>query len=289
MLKNDLPLPAMILFSHAKVNLGLHITGRRSDGFHELESVMLPVGLQDIIEIRVKEGHQQGMLFSQSGIPVGSPGEENLCQKAYRLLNEEVALPPVELHLHKQIPVGAGLGGGSSNASLTLKGLNALCENKLAAEALHRIASQLGSDCPFFLYDRAMMMEGRGEVLSKFSPPLEDLEMVILFPGIHISTAKAYAGVTPRKPERHLSHEIDAPREAWKKQVRNDFEEGIYREHPVLKDIRDGLYRAGALYASMSGSGSSLYAISKRPLALPEPLSRYEIWRGPANFRPGLS
>jgi 4-diphosphocytidyl-2-C-methyl-D-erythritol kinase len=289
MLKNAITLSAMILFSHAKVNLGLHVTGRRIDGFHDLESVMVPVGLRDIIEIQERKDPGKGMEFSQSGIPVGGPGEENLCQKAYRLLSEEISLPPVHLHLHKQIPVGAGLGGGSSNASITLKGLNTLCGDPISEKELHRIAVRLGSDCPFFLHERAMMMEGRGEILSPASPPLEDLEMVILFAGIHISTADAYAGVKPRIPERHLAKQIEAPREQWKMQVRNDFEEGIYREHSLLGEIRDGLYHAGALYASMSGSGSSLYALSETPLSLPESLSRYEIWRGPAKFGPVLN
>ena len=184
------------------------------------------------------------------------------------------------MHLHKQIPVGAGLGGGSSNASTTLKGLNILAGNPLPDEMLHEMAATLGSDCPFFLHEGPMLMEGRGDILSSISPCLGHLYLILLFPGIHVSTAEAYAGVKPAVPNQHLQELIRQPMDRWREFVINDFEHSVFKRHPELDRLKQDLYGAGAVYASLSGSGSSLYGIFPESPDLPEELEQYLIWRG---------
>jgi 4-diphosphocytidyl-2-C-methyl-D-erythritol kinase len=286
MLKKQISLSFMILFSPAKVNIGLHITGRRPDGFHNLQSVMVPIGLCDILEIRKIKSHKGGLHFSQSGIPVDGDQGKNLVEKAFEIMSRVSDLPPVEIHLHKQIPVGAGLGGGSSNASVTLKGLNQLLTNALSLEQLSQMATHLGSDCPFFLYQKPMFMEGRGEILSQVSIGLEGMTMVVLFPQIHLSTAMAYAGVEPLTPMTHLRELIAAPIENWKELIINDFEKGVFQKYPELEIFKQGLYKSGAIYASLSGSGSSLFGIFPGMPNLPSHLSRFMIWKGEAGKLP---
>ncbi len=272
----------MIHFSPAKINLGLEILERRDDGFHMLRSVMYPIGLCDIIEIHQPAGDQVPVSFSQSGIRFEGDQEKNLCIQAWKLMASECTLPAIAIHLHKQIPVGAGLGGGSSNASTILKGLNLLAGFPVPHERLADLAARLGSDCPFFLYDVPMLMEGRGELLSHVKLNLGPAYLVLLFPEIHISTAAAYAAVTPAIPDSHLRQVIEGPVNQWKKQLVNDFEKNAFIRHPLLKDLKLGLYNAGAKFASMSGSGSSLYGIFDTPPALPEEIRKYVIWEGQA-------
>ena len=272
----------MILFSPAKINIGLQIIERRGDGFHNLQSIMYPVGLCDILEIRRSPDGGEGLKFSQSGIQIDSPNDKNLCIQAWELFTQELSLPAVDLHLHKQIPVGAGLGGGSSNASATLKGLNKLAGDPLPEEMLHELAATLGSDCPFFLHENPMMMEGRGDILSSVSLCLDHLFLVLLFPDLHISTAEAYAGVIPAVHDRNLREVIKKPMDRWRELVVNDFEHSLFERHPELDRLKQDLYRAGAVYASLSGSGSSLYGFFPEAPDLPENLERYVIWRSAA-------
>lgn len=272
----------MIIHSPAKINLGLRIIQRRSDGFHNLQSLMYPLGLCDILEIREAKNARKSLTFSQSGIFVDGGSGSNLCEKAHKVFSAQRVLPPMEIHLHKQIPIGAGLGGGSSNATKILLALNQLIPDPLALELLHEMAAELGSDCPFFLHDRAMMMEGRGELLAPSSVSLKNLYLVLLFPEIHISTPEAYAGIRPQLPELHLNEVLAAPIREWKDTVINDFEAGIFEKYPLLSDLKAELYKEGAIYASMSGSGSSLYGIFKQKPELPESVSRFKIWEGPA-------
>lgn len=272
----------MIHFSPAKINIGLQITERRDDGFHNLQSVMLAVGLCDIIEIRKSTGPNNGIRLSQSGIKLESGNEKNLCINAYELLSVETPLPPVELHLHKQIPVGAGLGGGSSNASTTLKCLNSLARHPLSDDRLLDLSAILGSDCPFFLHRGAMMMEGRGEILSPIHIHLDQMYLVLLFSGINISTSEAYAGVTPSMPDTPLRKLVSNSIDRWKNLVVNDFENSVFGKHPELKLLKKDLYDAGALFASLSGSGSSIYGIFPKPPDLPGNLERFVIWKGNA-------
>jgi len=272
----------MIYFSPAKINLGLQILERREDGFHELRSVMYPTGLCDIIEINQLPAAKGPLRFSQSGIRFASDLDENLCVNAWELLSSERTLPNVAIHLHKQIPVGAGLGGGSSNASTTLQGLNQIAGSTVSAERLTELAAQLGSDCPFFLHNKAMMMEGRGDVLSPVRLSLDTLYLVLLFPDIHISTAEAYGGVTPAYPEVHLRELLETPNDRWKDLIKNDFEKSAFIRHPLLKELKNSLYDAGASYASMSGSGSSMYGLFNSPPELPQNIKKYVIWAGQA-------
>ncbi|MEN8156226.1 MAG: 4-(cytidine 5'-diphospho)-2-C-methyl-D-erythritol kinase [Bacteroidota bacterium] len=276
----------MIHLSPAKINIGLAVTGRREDGFHNLQSVMVPIGLCDILEIKPSGLTGKGLHFSQSGILADTGEGKNLCERAFEILSERGSLPHVNIHLHKQIPVGAGLGGGSSNATTTLLGLNRMLPEPLLPDQLHEMAAELGSDCPFFLHREPMLMEGRGEILSPILVDMEGLILVVLFPGIHSSTAEAYAAVTPATPSDHLKQLVAAPIKRWKEMVVNDFEKGIFRKYPELDLLKHGLYKAGALYASLSGSGSSLFGIFPGPPQLPAGLSQYVIWSGAAEAPP---
>lgn len=279
----------MILFSPAKINIGLRIFERRADGYHNLQSVMYPLGLFDLLEIRMDDPRSHGLRFSQTGIPVEAGSGKNLCEKAFELMTHETTLPPVQIHLHKQIPVGAGLGGGSSNASYTLKGLNRITNKELSSERLHRLASRLGSDCPFFLHRQPMLMEGRGEKLNPSTVNLKGYYMVLLFPGIHISTAEAYAVVSPSSSGTDLGQLAAIPVERWRGSVVNDFEKEIFRRYPLLEELKTGLYSAGAIYASMSGSGSSLYGIFREIPELPAGLEKHLIWKGKADLPTAVS
>ena len=272
----------MILFSPAKINLGLHILGKREDGFHSLRSVMYPVGLCDILEFLEMPVGSEPFQFTQTGILLDQDAENNLVTKAWRLLNRETSLPPLSIHLHKQIPVGAGLGGGSSNASITLKGLNQWASPVLGPDHLQTLAIRLGSDCPFFLHTGPMMMEGRGEILSRTSLRLEGFFLVLLFPGIHISTAEAYAGVHPRVPVMTLEQQLSKTVEDWKDLLVNDFEKTVCDKYPLIRELKLALYQAGALYAAMSGSGSSIFGIFREPPRLSRELKKYLIWKGAA-------
>lgn len=280
MLKNAISLWEMIYFSPAKINLGLQIIERRKDGFHNLRSVMYPIPLCDIIEISQLPEADKPLQFSQSGISTGSDTNNNLCVRAWELMVSKLSLPPVAIHLHKQVPVGAGLGGGSSNASTVLMGLNELSTSPLPEKELAGLAGHLGSDCPFFLQTEAMMMEGRGEHLSRVNISLDSCYLVLLFPEIFISTAEAYRSVSPHMPEQHLRALIEVPLKRWKDRVVNDFEPSIFRNYPLLKNYKDSLYKAGAAYASISGSGSSLYGIFETRPELPGPLRKHVIWEG---------
>ena len=270
----------MIYFSPAKINLGLQIIARRDDGFHNLRSLMYPLPLYDIIEICQFPGQHIPIEFSQSGSSTGTEMQDNLCIRAWKLMAKERKLPPVAIHLHKQIPVGAGLGGGSSDASTVLTALNDLTDNPLSPEKLAEQAARLGSDCPFFLQSKPMMMEGRGELLSPVDLSLHSFYLVVLFPEIHIPTAEAYGAVTPSLPELHLKQLLKLPVQRWRDQVVNDFEKSTFEKYPLLLNLKLSLYGAGAVYASMSGSGSSIYGIFKKRPDLPEKLREHLIWEG---------
>jgi len=250
----------VIIFSNCKINLGLRVLRRRADGYHDLETVFYPIPFHDVVEVIRTE--QPPMQFSSSGISVDVAPEQNLCMKAYALLSRHADLPPVKLHLHKNIPSGAGLGGGSANAAFTLKLLNAKLNLGLSIEQLLDMALQLGSDCPFFIVNRPCFASGRGELFEPVDlTSLQQYKIAIVDPGIHISTAWAFSKLTPMSESPSIKEIIQQPIETWKQQLVNDFEEVVFAEHPELKDIKNKMYEHGAVYAAMSGSGSGMYGL----------------------------
>ena len=249
----------MIVYPHSKINLGLHVIRKRDDEFHELETLFYPLDLCDALEIiPAADGKTE---FTSSGIAIPGNGSDNLCVKAYEILQRDYELPPVKIHLHKMIPVGAGLGGGSSDTAFSLKVLNDLYSLKLQDEKLQHYAQQLGSDCSFFLGNTPAYATGRGEILTPYPFSLKSYSLVLVKPDVHISTADAYAGTTPKQPETPLKETLSLPPEKWKDLLVNDFEKTIFRKFPQIAKIKSQLYNMGAVYACMSGSGSSVFGI----------------------------
>lgn len=245
----------MLVFPNAKVNLGLNVVRKREDGYHDIETLFLPVpSLCDILEVRHGDKFEVEVL--------NAPIEDTLCTKAYNILKEKYGISPVKINLYKNIPAGAGLGGGSADAAFTLTALNTLFSLHLSAEELCGYAAQIGSDCPFFVFNRPMLATGRGEVLTPIDMPvLDSLDIKVYPQDVFVSTKEAYAGVTPRQPETHIDQILKLPVESWKESLKNDFEESVFAKHPSLAEAKQKLYDAGARYASMSGSGSALFAI----------------------------
>lgn len=250
----------MRLSTPHKINIGLHVMEKLPSGYHTLETVFYPCHhYEDIIEITSASSFS----FSIKNADFNCDTEQNLCVKAYRLLQKKHNVPPVNITLTKQIPSGAGLGGGSADATLTLKILNLLFSLQLTPQQLHEYAAQLGSDTAFFLYNTPMYATGRGEVLTPIALDLSKYKIEIVCPNINISTAQAYRVITPKKPKIPLQQIINAPVETWKENLINDFEAVVFKQHPQLLEIKETLYDKGALYASMSGSGSAIYGIFK--------------------------
>lgn len=248
----------MIVFPNCKINLGLHITRKRGDGYHDLETVFYPVPVRDALEI-VKADTMQ---FSTSGIPV--PGE-NLCLKAYELLKKDYPqLPPIAMHLHKKIPLGAGLGGGSADGAFTLRLLNDKFHLELSQQQLLDYALLLGSDCPFFIINQPCLATGRGEQLTPVTIDLTSYAILLVHPGIHINTGSAFSQVEPVMPPMPVDKIIQQPVNTWRGLLKNDFERPVCAQHPEMAAIKDKLYQSGALYASMSGSGSCFFGIFEK-------------------------
>lgn len=257
----------MIMFPNAKVNLGLYITQKRSDGFHNIETLFLPVPkLCDILEILPQTNQSKDVVFTQTGIEVDGDIEDNLCVKAYALLSKYTNLPKVAMHLHKQIPLGAGLGGGSANGAFALKMLNEMASKRVDQNTLADIALELGSDCSFFLTNRPSFASGRGEQLQEVSINLKGNYILLANPGIHVNTGKAYGLSTPKPAPFNLRHIDQLPIKHWKETIYNDFEKVVFPLHPQIADLKEKFYQMGAMYASMSGSGSTVFGFfSNRP------------------------
>ncbi|HMK24384.1 MAG TPA: 4-(cytidine 5'-diphospho)-2-C-methyl-D-erythritol kinase [Chitinophagaceae bacterium] len=254
----------MIVFPNCKINLGLNVLQKRSDGFHELETVFYPLAVHDILEIVFlkKLRGQPGIPFSVSGLKIDGKQNSNLCIQALKLLIKKIPhMPSVQLHLHKVIPTGSGLGGGSSDAAFTLKVLNEIFGLDLSKEQLIKYAAQIGSDCPFFIINKPCFSKGRGELLEEIDLDLSPYKIVLANPGIAVSTREAFTGITPALPEVSVREIIKKPIEAWKNELKNDFEKTIFSQYPGIAKIKDEMYNAGALYASMSGSGSTVFGI----------------------------
>ncbi|SEW46898.1 4-diphosphocytidyl-2-C-methyl-D-erythritol kinase [Chitinophaga sp. YR573] len=248
----------MIVFPNCKINLGLHVTRKRPDGFHDLETVFYPLPLTDALEV-ITPGT---LTFTGSGIPVPGNTEDNLCLKAWHLLKQDFPLlPEVNIHLHKHIPIGAGLGGGSADAAFILQLLNNRFELSLTEEQLITYAAKLGSDCAFFIPNKPCYATGRGEILEPIPLNLDNWSFVLVYPGIHVNTGWAFGRITPKVPAQSLRDSILAPVESWKTLISNDFEAPVFSAHPELAQIKDELYAYGAVYATMSGSGSAMVGI----------------------------
>lgn len=251
----------MIVFPNAKINLGLHIVNKRNDGFHEIESCLYPIPVTDALEMLPSEK----MSFNSSGNTIPGPSSDNLILKAYQVLKADFPqLPPVAVHLHKNIPIGAGLGGGSADAAFSVTMLNELFDLGMESNKLEKYASQLGSDCPFFIQNQPKLVHGRGEILNPVDLSLSGNWIYLVHPGIHISTKDAYAGVIPKAPSQSLKV-ILKDKEDWKEQLVNDFEDSIFKKQPIIRAIKSRLYESGAFYAAMSGSGSSVFGLFKNP------------------------
>lgn len=267
----------MVSFPPCKINLGLSITGKRADGYHNLETCFYPIAWTDLLEVIPADVFS----FTSSGIAIPGKEEDNLCIKAYRLLQQVHHLPPVNIHLHKIIPMGAGLGGGSSDAAYTLRLLNSVFKLGHSAQQLAVFAAQLGSDCAFFTQDKPQFGEGRGEVLSDIEVSLKGNYIVMVKPDVHVSTAEAYAGIRPGIKERSLKVLLQQhPLDEWKHYVINDFEESVFKKHPSLRDIKQRLYDAGAVYACMSGSGSTVFGIFRKQIELSSAFPAALVWSG---------
>ncbi len=244
----------MVAFPHSKINLGLHVISKRQDGYHNLSTCFYPVPWTDILEILPADEFR----FTQTGLALPGKPEDNLCLKAYRVLGD---LPPVNIHLHKIIPSGAGLGGGSADAAFTLKMLNEIFSLQLTEAQLREKALGIGSDCPFFIDNRPQWGSGRGEILEPAPISLKGYFLVVVYPDIHVSTAEAFANITPAAHNHSISEIVMKPVSSWRELLVNDFEKSVFRKFPSLKQLKDDLYEEGAIYASMTGSGSSVYGL----------------------------
>lgn len=254
----------MVTFPNAKINIGLQVLGRREDGYHNLETVFYPINLCDVLEIvEAKE-----MRFSPSGISIPSDGTENLCVRAYRLLQRDYHLPPVHIYLHKVIPIGAGLGGGSSDAAFLLKLTNAYFGLGIDENRLMDYARKLGADCAFFIQNKPALATGIGDIFQEVTLNLSNYQVVLVKPDIHISTATAYGLVKPNPKGRELAKAIKAPVGTWREVVVNDFEVGIFDRYPAIAEVKDHLYEQGAVFVAMSGSGSSVYGLFDKEVVL---------------------
>jgi 4-diphosphocytidyl-2-C-methyl-D-erythritol kinase len=249
----------VISFPNAKINIGLHVVSKRADGFHNIETVMLPVPLFDALEVLPAE--DKSFCFTQTGLDIAGASDENLCVRVWRMMSRHHGIPAVRIHLHKQIPMGAGLGGGSSNGAFVLKMLNDLLGMGMDIDSLEESSLLIGSDCPFFIRNVPALATGRGEKLTPLSLTLKGLYLLIVMPSFHVPTAKAYQWVTPDSSRPSLSELITLPVARWQDVLMNDFEQEVFARHPDGLRLKQALYEQGAVYAQMTGSGSAFFGI----------------------------
>ncbi len=259
----------MISFPNAKINLGLNVVEKRADGFHNLETVFLPISINDALEIIPSKEKKSKLEFTYSGLQIIGNTNENLCVRAFHLLQQDFKLPAIKMHLHKSVPMGAGLGGGSADGAFTLKLLNNIFHLKLSEGQLLEYALQLGSDCPFFIKNSPCFATSRGEVLEATTVDLSAYDIVLINPNIHISTAKAFSKITPANPLKSIKEIIQQPIETWKKELINDFEKSLSNDYLIIEHIKNLLYHNGADYASMTGTGSTVFGIFKNSVQKP--------------------
>lgn len=253
----------MVIFPHCKINLGLSVIEKRIDGFHNLETVLYPLPIRDMLEMipGTKDFH-----FHASGIPLNVDQEQNLVVKAYHMIQEEYGIGPVQVHLHKLIPAGAGLGGGSSDASHALILLNNLFSLGLPIEKIEYYARKLGSDCAFFLNNKPMLADQKGDHFRSVDLDLDAYSILVVKPDLNINTAMAYSWIHPSKKELKLEEIIKLPVRQWQDNLINDFEKPVFDRHPELSSIKDRIRSMGALYTSMTGTGAAIFGIFEKPV-----------------------
>lgn len=267
----------MLLFPNCKINLGLNILEKRPDGFHNIETVFYPVGLSDALEMIVaRDGKFE---FNQSGLSIEGKPEDNLCIKAYDLLVKDFKLPPVKIHLHKVIPIGAGLGGGSSDGAFSIKLLDKLFSLGISNSGMAEYTRKLGSDCTFFIENKPVIASGKGDEFDPCSIDLSACSILVVAPPIHINTAEAYSRVIPSEGEKSIKGSILNPIGQWKENLQNDFEPAVFSRHPRILQIKQQLFDLGAIYASMSGSGSAVYGIFEKKQIPVSPFSDCFVWQ----------
>lgn len=253
----------MICFPNAKINLGLHITGKRSDGYHEIETVFYPIPLTDALEAVKSEE----TTFKQTGIRLESLPDDNLVMKAYALMAKKYTISPLNIYLRKTIPSGAGLGGGSADAAFMLKLINDLCECGVSDGKLEKMAASIGADCPFFIRNTPVLATGIGNLFKPSDVSLKGYTICIVQPPVAVSTREAYSKIKPQKPMFSLKKLSSLPVSDWKEVLKNDFELNLFKKYPIIGDIKEKLYAMGAEYAAMSGSGSAVFGLFKQTIS----------------------
>ena len=252
----------MIVFPNCKINIGLNITNKREDGFHDLETIFYPVNLYDALEVLPAIAGAEVANLYEYGFSTTADPRQNIVYKAFELFRNATRMnSPVDIHLLKAIPSGAGLGGGSANGAFALKLFNDFFETRLSKETLLELALKLGSDCPFFMLNRPVFAQGRGEQFTELDFTLPGFKVLLINPGIHISTAAAFGGIKPAKPAVSLTEAIKMPVEQWKSLIVNDFEKTVFDLYPEIMEIKGLMYKMGAVYASLTGTGSTVYGL----------------------------
>ena len=271
----------MICFPNAKINLGLNIVSKRPDGYHNIETIFYPIPLKDALEIIPSNSSEQYRFF-QTGIPIQDNADDNLVIKALKLISEEKNIPPIDIHLLKKIPFGAGLGGGSADASFMLKLLNHTFSLGYSDDNLQQLAARLGADCPFFIRNKPAFATGIGEKLEEIELNLEKYFLILVKPAISVPTKEAYSMIIPREPAISVKEIVKNPLSEWKKFMKNDFETSVFKKYPEICKIKEQLYDLGADYASMSGSGSSVFGFFTQKPDIKNAFENYFVWTNEA-------
>jgi 4-diphosphocytidyl-2-C-methyl-D-erythritol kinase len=282
----------MVVFPNCKINIGLHITSKREDGYHNIETVMVPVAWSDALEI-VKHDQKkpdESLLtgkaesgkvhFYSYGIPIPGNAEDNLCIKVYHMLEEWFELPSVDIHLIKNVPIGAGLGGGSANAAFCLRALKEYFDLSISDSEAKKLLGNIGSDCPFFWDNEPSFAYGKGDDMRRIELQLTNKWVLLVYPNIAISTAEAYSGINPKQPSIDLELLTNLPIECWNQGIVNDFEESVFPKYPSLMEVKKRFYEIGAIYSSLSGSGSAIYGIFSEEPTIPTEWQDYQFWVG---------
>jgi 4-diphosphocytidyl-2-C-methyl-D-erythritol kinase len=275
----------MLVFPNCKINLGLHVVSKRPDGFHNIETVFYPVKWCDALEI-IENNSDKKFDYSQSGLLIEGPLENNIIYKAWQIISKEKKIPSIKVHLHKNIPMGAGLGGGSSDAAFFINLLNDKFQLGYTTEEKEKIASQLGSDCAFFITNNPVIATGKGDQFQEPGRVKIDLSsyfILLVYPGIHSNTKEAYHGLTPGQPSNNLQSVIQKSVSDWKNLLVNDFESSIFKKYPEIKNLKEKLHAGGALYASMSGSGSAVFGIFEKEPEIEFPAHYRNYLQKPSN------